>query len=75
MKTYLINKPGYRTLFVPGGIAIEFDVTVIDNESQLQDKITKQLLLTTDTTIAFDQVKDLAISKMSEYEQAMMLQE
>lgn len=75
MKTYFINKPAYRTLFVVGGVAIEFDVIITDTESGLQDKIIKQLLLTTDTAIPFDQVQHAAMIKMSEYEQTLVAQE
>jgi hypothetical protein len=75
MKTYFIDKPSFKTIYCQGGLAIEFTVIITDQQTGLQDKIVKQLFLTDNTAIAFDQVEHAAIAKMSEYEQTLVAQE
>ena len=66
------NRQTYRIFNSRGKLIIEFEADILDEDMGTTDKITKQLVLTDDMQMPVENLTNMAILKMAEYEQSFV---
>lgn len=70
MKIVNANRQTYRVMSTPmNKLAVEFDAEVNDVDNDLTDRVTKQIIISETPDVPFDQVHDLVLSAIEQYEQ------
>lgn len=70
MKIVNANRQTYRVMTTPANkLAVEFDAEINDVDNDLLDRITKQIVISETSDVPFDQIHDLVLSAIEQYEQ------
>lgn len=64
----LANRETYRFLPVNDNLVLEFDYELIDTVTDLADFGRKQVIVSDSLDVSYEDMHDLAISKMAEWE-------
>ena len=60
----------YRYTPKNGKLALEFDGTIVDETTECEDRVTKQIIVSDTLAVAYSELDDMAIEKMVEWELA-----
>lgn len=70
MKIVNANRQTYRVMSTPmNKLAVEFDAEVNDVDNDLIDRVTKQIIISETSDVPFDQIHDLVLAVIEQYEQ------
>ena len=70
MKIVNANRQTYRVMSNPSNkLVVEFDVEINDIDNDTTDRVTKQVIISETSDVPFDQVYDLVIAAIEQYEQ------